>query len=259
MRFSEKFSNLLMALLILVTANIACVEKPIDPSDPSQNFAYARAPYDDEMYEVAITRLGEFKSRFPYSKNAPDAEIMIAHSHFKLSQYAEAAAAYEQFVKLHPRHAEADLAQYRIGESYWAEAPEEIDREQEFTLKAIAEWDKLVVAYPTSKYKADADKFLNTGRRRVADHSEFIAKFYCKREIYHACAYRYIELAEQYPQFKDLQKLAFAEAGRAFSELAKGKSKDEQSDSNLYYKSMSSAQLQQKSEDMLKLSAQITL
>jgi outer membrane protein assembly factor BamD len=259
MRFSEKFSNLLMALLILSAANFACVEKPIDPADPAQNFAYARAPYDDELYEVAITRLGEFKSRFPYSKNTPDAELMIAHSHFKLSQFAEAAAAYEQFVKLHPRHAESDLAQYRIGESYWAEAPEEIDREQEFTLKAINEWEKLLASYPESKYKPDAEKFLNTGKRRVADHSEFIAKFYCKREIYHACAYRYIELAEQYPQFKDLQKQAFQEAGRAFSELAKGKSKDEQSDSNLYYKSMSSAQLQQKAEELQRLSAQITL
>lgn len=259
MRFSEKLSNLLKVLLILSAANFACVEKPIDPADPSQNFAYARAPYDDEMYEVAITRLGEFKSRFPYSKNASDAEIMIANSHFKLSQFPEAAAAYEQFVKLHPRHPEADLAQYRIGESYWSEAPEEIDREQEFTLKAVDEWEKLVANYPDSKYRADADKFLNTGKRRVADHSEFIARFYCKQEIYHACAYRYIELAEQYPQFKDLQKIAFAEAGRAFSELAKGKSKDEQSDTNLYFKSMSSAQLQQKSEELLKLSAQISL
>lgn len=258
MGFSKKISNLLKALVILSAANFACVDKPIDPSDPGQNFAYARAPYDDEMYEVAITRLGEFKSRFPYSKNAPDAEIMIANSHFKLGQYPEAAAAYELFVKLHPRHPESDLAQYRIGESYWAEAPEEIDREQEFTLKAISEWQKLLNNYPDSKYKADASKFLSQGKRRVAEHSQFIAKFYCKQEIFHACAYRYIELAEQYPEFKDMQKLAFAEAGRAFGELAKGKAKDEQSDANLYFKSMSSAQLQQKSEEMTKLSAQIT-
>jgi outer membrane protein assembly factor BamD len=259
MQFREKFSNLLMLLVIFLGAPLACVDKAVDPSDPAASFANARAPYDDEMYEVAITRLGEFKSRFPYSKNAPDAELMIANSHYKLGQYPEAAAAYEQFVKLHPRHAEADMAQYRIGESYWAEAPEEIDREQEYTIKAINEWEKLVVSYPASTYKNKADDFLKTGKRRVADHSEFIARFYCKREIYHACAYRYIELAEKFPQFKDLQKLAFAEAGRAFGELAKGKSKDEQSDTNIYYKSMSSAQLQQKSEEMKRLSAAITL
>ncbi len=258
MYIREKFSNLLMLLVIFLGASFACVDKSTDPSDPVASFANARAPYDDEMYEAAVTKLGEFKSRFPYSKNAPDAELMIAHSHFKLGQFPEAAAAYEQFVKLHPRHPDADMAQYRIGESYWSEAPEEIDREQEYTIKAIDEWEKLVVSYPNSSYKNKADTFLVTGKRRVADHSEFIARFYCKQEIYHACAYRYIELAEQYPQFKDLQKLAFSEAGRAFGELAKGKSKDEQSDKNIYYKSMSSAQLQQKSEDMKRLAAAIT-
>jgi len=259
MHIREKFSNLLMLLVIFLGPQLACVDKATDPADPAANFTAARAPYDDEMYEVAITKLGEFKSRFPYSKNAPDAELMIANSHFNLGQFPEAAAAYEQFVKLHPRHPEADMAQYRIGESYWSEAPEEIDREQEYTIKAIDEWEKLVASYPNSTYKNKADEFLKTGKRRVADHSEFIARFYCKQEIYHACAYRYIELAEQFPQFKDLQKLAFAEAGRAFGELAKGKAKDEQSDKNIYYKSMSSAQLQQKSDEMKRLSAAIAL
>ncbi|MBC7660438.1 MAG: outer membrane protein assembly factor BamD [Chitinophagaceae bacterium] len=259
MQFRKKFPNLLMLLVIFIGLGTGCTSKPVDPNDPTASFEAAKAPYDDEMYEIAITRLGEFKSRFPYSKNAPDAELMIANAHYKLGRYPEAAAAYEQFVKLHPRHAEADMAQYRIGESYWAEAPEEIDREQEYTLKAISEWEKVVVNYPTSTYKNKADDFLKTGKRRVADHSEFIARFYCKRKIYHACAYRYVELAEQFPQFKDLQKIALTQAGMAFEELAKGKSKDEQSDANYFYKSMSSAQLQQKSDEMKRLADAITL
>ncbi len=257
MQFRKIFPNLLIPLVIFFELAAGCADKAVDPSDPTANFAQARAPYDDELYEQAITKLGEFKSRFPYSKNAPDAELMIADSHFKLAQYPEAAAAYEQFVKLHPRHEKADFAQYRIGESYWAEAPDDIDREQEYTLKAIAEWQKLLDTYPQSPNRAKAEELLNTGRRRVADHSEFIARFYCKQGIYHACAYRYVELAEQYPQFKDLQKKAFTQASIAFAQLAKGKSKDEQSDANIYYKSMSSAQLQQKSEDMKRLAEKI--
>ncbi|MCX6128623.1 MAG: outer membrane protein assembly factor BamD [Proteobacteria bacterium] len=149
------------------------------------------------------------------------------------------------------------LLQFRVGESYWAEAPEAIDREQDYTLKAISEWDKLIANYPKSDNSKKAQELLLIGRRRVAEHSEFIAKFYCKQEIYHACAYRYLELIEQYPQFKDLTKSAYVKASFAFEQMAKIKSKDEQSDSNVYFKSMSSAQLLQKSAELSAKAANI--
>src|SRR5690606_40263897 len=65
-------------------------------------------------------------------------------SHYELGQFTEAALAYEQFVKLHPKHPQVDYSLFRVGESYWQDSPEEIDREQEYTLKAIDEWQKLI-------------------------------------------------------------------------------------------------------------------
>ncbi len=259
MLFLKNVPTFFSALLIFFSLSVACVEKDIDPSDPAAAFVRAREPYDDEMYEIAIQRLGEFKSQFPYSKHTPDAELMIADSHFQLSRYAEAASAYEQFVKLHPRHEKAAFAQYRVGESYWAEAPDDIDREQDYTLKSIAEWEKLVSGYPDSKESSQAKELLNKGRRRVAEHSDFIARFYCKQEIYHACAYRYLQLIEQYPQFVDLAKGAYTRSANAFEKLSEGKSKESESDANLYYKSMSSAELKQKAEEMRAKGAKLTL
>ena len=259
MVFCKKVSAVFSLFVISLTLTLACVDKDIDPSDPAAAFARAREPYDDELFEPAIQKLSEFKSRFPYSKHAPDAELMVADSQFQLNRFAEAASSYEQFVKLHPRHEKADFAQYRVGESYWSDAPDDIDREQEYTLKAIAEWEKLQSTYPNSDQTKKAQEFLTKGKRRVAEHSDFIAKFYCKQEIYHACAYRYLELAEQYPQFKDLLKKAYGKAAEAFSNLAEGKSKDQESDANLYYKSYSSSELKQKADEMQAKAASISL
>ncbi len=259
MRLSKKICNILQLLIISALFSAACVEKEVDPNDPAAAFARARESYDDEMYEIAIQKLGEFKSRFPYSKHAPDAELMVADAHYQLGHFSEAASAYEQFVRLHPRHEKADFAQFRVGESYWAEAPDSIDREQDYTIKAIAEWEKLVKNYPQSTQLSKAQELLQQGRRRVAEHSEFIAKFYCKQEIYHACAYRYLQLAEQYPQFKDLTKTAYSKAALAFEEMSKTKSKDEQSDANIYFKSMSSSELKQKSDELKKKADSISL
>jgi outer membrane protein assembly factor BamD len=259
MLFRKKIFSVYVLLYVFMSLTSACVEKSVDPTDPAAAFARAREPYDDEMYEIAIQRLGEFKSRYPYSKHAPEAEILIANSQYAMSRYAEAASSYEQFVKLHPRHEQAAFAQFRVGESYWAEAPDDIDREQDYTLKAIAEWEKLVTSYPQSEESKKAKNLLDKGRRRVAEHSEFIAKFYCKQEIYHACAYRYLQLTEQYPQFSDLVKKAYTQAAKAFAQLADGKSKDEQSESNIYYKSLSSQQLRDKAEEFRGKAAAIQL
>ena len=71
----------------------------------------------------------------------------------------------------------------------------------------------------------------------------FIASFYCKKEIWHACAYRYVNLADKAPtKFKDLTRKALLEASFAFEKLASGLNK-ENADKNLYFRKMSKTEL----------------
>ena len=226
----------LLIIYLLISFGYGCAEKEFDPNDPKKSFSIAKEPYDNGRHDQAITKLGEFKSRFPYSQFAVEAELLIANSHFELEHYAEAAAAYQQFAKLHPKHAKVDYALFRVGESYWSEAPEEVDREQEYTEKAVTEWEKLVVKLPDSVYAKKAEGLIVDGKRRLAESAAFASKFYCKLEIYHACAYRYIILARDFPQFADLKKNALAEAARALDEVAKQKASDTESDKNIYFK-----------------------
>ena len=224
---------------------LSCSEKQFDPDNPSKSYALAKEPYDNENYEIALTKLGEFKSRFPYSKFATDAEILIANSYYELGQYAEATASYKQFIKLHPKHPKTAFAQYRIGESYWADAPEEVNREQDLTARAISEWEVLVKSYPKSEYAPKAIELIKKGKRRMAEAEKFIAAFYCKQEIWHACAYRYVTLADTAPiEFKDLIKSSLEEASYAFEKMA-DEWDPEDKDKNLYYRKMSKDQLAQ--------------
>ncbi len=153
----RRIAGLLVFIGIFNVLLTACTEKEFDPNDPAKSYGIAKEPYDDENYEIALTKLGEFKSRFPYSKYATEAELLIANSHYELSQYTEAALAYAQFVKLHPRHPQVDYAMFRIGESYWQDSPEEVDREQEYTLKAIEEWQR---AWPSLFISTASKRFI---------------------------------------------------------------------------------------------------
>ena len=245
--------SLILAVYCLVLGG--CTEKEFDPNDPQKSFGIAKEPYDDENYEIAIQRLGEFKSRFPYSKFATEAELLIANAQFELGHYTEAALAYEQFVKLHPKHPQVDYAQYRIGESYWKDAPDDVDREQDYTLKAVREWEKLIARLPDSPYSKKAKELVAKGKRRVAESVEFITHFYCKQEIYHACAFTALQLADEYGEFSDLRVKALQYAIKALDKVADEKAQEPNSDSNLYFKTMTAPQIKERADNLKRLLA----
>jgi outer membrane protein assembly factor BamD len=247
--------KILGLLFVIIASFWGCVEKEFDPNDPEKSFAIAKEPYDDGSFEIGLTKLGEFKSRFPYSKYAVEAELMIANSYYELGQFTEAALAYEQFVKLHPKHPKVDYCLFRVGESYWQDSPEEIDREQEYTLKAIDEWQKLIARSPESEYSVKAKELIKLGQRRVAESIAFIFRFYCKQEIFHACAYRAIQLADEYGEFSDLRIEALESAILALGKVAEAKAKDTESDKNLYFKNMSADEIRARADNFKKLLA----
>lgn len=243
----------LLIILSLVGLFGACAEKEFDPNNPEKSYAIAKEPYDDESWDLAITRLGEFKSRFPYSKFASEAELLIANSQFELEHYTEAALAYEQFVKLHPKHPKVDYAMFRVGESYWQDSPPAIDREQDYTLKAIKEWNKLIEKMPDSTYAKKARELVQQGKRRVAESIAFVVRFYCKQDIFHACAYRAIQLADEYGEFADLRIEAMEHAVFALKKVAEAKAKAPDSDKNLYFKTMSAEEIRARAANFEKL------
>ncbi|MBP9707647.1 MAG: outer membrane protein assembly factor BamD [Oligoflexales bacterium] len=252
--------NLASQLSIFLTVALAfscfpaCSEKEFDPTDPQKSFVVAKEYFDDGNYEIGIQKLREFKARFPYSQYTAEAELLIADSHYNLSQFIEAASAYEQFAKLHPKHKKVDYALYRQGQSYWSEAPEEVDREQVFTESAIDAWKQLLERFPESTYAKEVGQLVATGTRRIADSYNFVAKFYCKMEIWHACAYRNTKIVNDYSQFKDLALKASLEAAKALDLLANEKAKDMTSDKNVYFRDLTPEKLKSLAAGMRKKS-----
>lgn len=239
--------------LILLSLLFSCQEKSFDPEDPADVFARASEPYEDGLFDIALQKLGEFKSRFPYSKHATKAELMMADSHFQLGNFQESAFAYEQFIKLHPRHEKIDFALYRVGESYWIEAPEAIDREQEYTQKAVNEWSKLLKRFPKSEFASSAKEKTKKGLKRIAESNVFVMKFYWKQKKYHSCAYKALKILEKYKSFPKLRKEALKLAGLSFKELAEQKRKDPDTDANVYVRSMTTEELEKKAKTFTRL------
>ena len=196
--------------LLAVISIVGCFAKGVDPNDAQQSFVVAQQTFVDGDYELASNKLGAFRARFPYNKQATEAELLIADAHYELGHYPEALVAYQRFSRLHPRHPRRAYALFRVGQSHWVQAPTEIDREQDYTSKALVAWQRLIVDYPTSSEAEKARQLLDAGERRVAGSFAFIADFYCAQKVYHACAYRHIKLAQNYARFSDITPSSLA-------------------------------------------------
>lgn len=238
-------SKYIFILMVLLSAG--CSEKDLKDDNPQESFANAREPYEHHNYEIAIKKLSEFKSRFPYSRYAIEAELLIANSYFESGKFTEAGVAYEQFVKLHPKHEKLDFALYRVGLSYWKDAPSEIDREQEYTQIAINKWERLISEFPQSPHSKEAQEFITEGKLRIAKAEDFIARYYCRKNIWHSCAYHSLIILERFPEQKELANEAIKRAAMALEKIAK----DEPSDSkNLFNRDSSSEDILKKAADL---------
>lgn len=157
-------------------------------------------------YVEAARYFEHVKTKYPFSKYAALSELRLADAKYDQDHAIEAAEAYQQFVKLHPNHEEADYAAYRAGLAAWKDGPSDF-----FLFPPAAEKDLAQVRaaakalasflekYPASRYRPDAEKLLARARGMLADHEWYVADFYAKRGRWAGAAGRLEALVRDYP------------------------------------------------------------
>ena len=172
-------------------------------SDVAGDVAYAddaKANYDlgvrtseSGRHLEAVKYFEYVRNKYPYSTFAALAELAMADSNFEREKYIEAIDGYRGFVKLHPRHPQADYAQFRIGLSHYKEIPSDFilfppssEKDQTPVHNALITLEEFLRLYPESKYAAEAKGLVADVRKRMADHEMYVANFYLHRERYKA-------------------------------------------------------------------------
>jgi outer membrane protein assembly factor BamD len=151
----------------------------------------------EKDYGDAIKAFQQLKERYPYSKYAILAELKLADAHFYKGQYADAAIAYEEFVRLHPRNEVIPYVLYQIGMCHFLSFST-IDRDQEETRLAMDAFRRVVQAFPQSEYSQKAQKQLFECEKRIVSHEFYVARFYYRLEKYSAAKERLDNLLANY-------------------------------------------------------------
>ncbi len=184
------------------------------PDKPPQQLAYEGVQkLQKKDYGDALKAFKTLKERYPYSKYAILAEMKVADAHFLKGQYADAAVAYEEFVRLHPRNEIVPYILYQIGMCHFLSF-RDTDRDQEETRLATESFKRLVQAFPNTEYSLRAKKQLLECHKRLAYHEYRIAQFYYSKMEYQAAKNRldrvnseYSDAARELGLQKDMDKI----------------------------------------------------
>lgn len=193
-----RFISLLLSLSIGVFFLPACSSTPIDASNPDALYKDAEEDIQSKRYLVASEKLRGVKNKFPYSNVATQAQLRLADVYFYQESFSEAAAAYESFKDLHPKHPRIDYVLYQISESYWNQLPGGPDRDATAALKALDSLKEIITLYPKSEYYDNALQKRSEIIELLAKKEMYIGDYYFKRKMFDSAATRYEKITNLY-------------------------------------------------------------
>lgn len=248
MRIQKSVTILISIFLILGITS--CRTTPISELTQDDGISRIREQFEDKNWTDVVASVDEYKARYPYSKNNPEAELMQANAYYLSGKYPEAIAAYEDFARKNPIDKNVSFAYYRIANSYDMQAPEEIDREQASAKKAIARYQYYEKNYPKGEHISETNERIKILTRRLADHELFVARFYWRKDLYSASLSRYLGILKYYSEFKDLKEEAKERAAICYEELADILEDDPESDKFFVFKGAKPEDLRKKSKEI---------
>lgn len=154
--------------------------------------------FERGRYTEAKEAFQKVKDRYPYSKYAIVAELKMADALYENEDFDEAYDAYDDYERLHPKNPEIPYVIYQKGMCRFRRMST-IDREQENTLKAKEEFERLVGRFPRDEYAQKARKNIRQCLIFLAEYELYVADYYYRRGKYEAALARYSYVIENYP------------------------------------------------------------
>ena len=199
-----------LGLSTLLLAGCANLEKDETSNwTPEEHYAEAKAALSDGLYEQAIKYFEKLESRYPYGKYAQQAQMEVAYAHYKSADAANAIAACERFIKLHPNHANVDYIYYLKGLVTFNEdlgligkisGEDYTDRDPKGMRESYETFRTLITRFPDSRYAEDSRLRMAYLINSMASNELHVANYYFNRGAYLAAANRAQYAIKTYPE-----------------------------------------------------------
>jgi len=165
-------------------------------------------------YEVARLTLNTLINTYDSSEYLAKAKLAIADSWYReggAHGLAQAEAEYKDFELFYPAMEESSEAQWRVCQIHYKQM-EKVDRDNTQALRAEDECRQMMVAYPNSRYAAQATQMLRNVQEVLAEKEYQAGDFYHHKGAFPAAENRLAFASQQYPLFSHADDALFEQA-----------------------------------------------
>ncbi|MBF0621105.1 MAG: outer membrane protein assembly factor BamD [Magnetococcales bacterium] len=162
---------------------------------PEYHYRQGVAALHRERFKAATEHFQDLDRKHPFSPWAVRGQMNLIYAWYKREEFAEAIAAAERFIRLHPRHDNAAYAFYMRGLSNFAQISD-AHRDQKKTREAVVALQELVRRFPKTDYAEEAQRMMVVCRDRIAAHEVVVGRYYLDHAEYIAAARRFKRLVE---------------------------------------------------------------
>ena len=192
----QSVSLLMIVTLIMLFLGCARSRKG-ELMTAAESLRHAMTLYENEDYLDAEEEFSAITLNYPGSVVVDSAEFYLGETHFALKEYILAASSYERVITQYPRSELVPMSQYKIGECYYLISPVYF-LDQEYTRKAIVEFQKFLEDFPDDQMAPQAEKYLFLCRQKLAEKAYKAGILYIKISEYPSAVLYFDDVLDNY-------------------------------------------------------------
>lgn len=217
----SQFTKVISGFFITLILISGCSKNSVNFNrmTPEEQLAYAMKYYDKHDYLKAKTEFTMVVLNNAGSSIVEEAQYYLADSHYHLEEYVQAIAEFEKLIRSLPRSKFVDDARYKIGLCYYDMSPG-YALDQEYTNKAISQFNMFLEEFPTSDLVPEVNKKLLICREKLAKKEYKTGELYWKMGYYNAAIFSFNDVAENYGDTEFAIKALFFK-GECYRKMSK--------------------------------------
>jgi outer membrane protein assembly factor BamD len=187
----------LLTVVVVAVFQGCATTKPA--TTPDEQYKAGEKSFQKGNYEDAIEQWKKVKESYESQELSTQAEIGIANSYFLNKDYIEAAAAYDDFRKLHPKHEKAGFALFRQGLSHYNQI-KGIDTDQTPVKNSLVILDSYLKLYPGGEHTAEVNEKIAQCRDKQLQYEIYVGRFYLRSDNFPAAIARFDTALKTFPE-----------------------------------------------------------
>lgn len=157
----------------------------------------AKRLHDEGAYADAVELLKTYTTGSSGAADVDQAVYLLGDCYLRTKEWALASVEFERLLKDYPESDSSGSAGFRLGEAYFGQARGQ-DFDQEFTVKALDQWESYLRGNPGHWLNAEAEKRVLAARTRLARKLLATGNLYLNLRLPGPARFYFRQVGDQY-------------------------------------------------------------